>query len=166
MMEMGSELFESRFCDLECATFPHRAAVNSHKMIWVQTREYLLFWSQIVSLEFSACSGSVSCLVTKNLAEPFKGGEVDLGSWVLRVYPPWRRKRGGKNHFAASGGSSMHYTLGNQKAERMGLEAEVGYDLQRPLLSDLCYQLDPTDSKTRAPALDRIFKLMDSCGNI
>lgn len=60
----------------------------------------------------------------------------------------------------------MHYTLGNRKAEKMGLEAELGYDPQRPLLSDLCYQLDPTDSKNRAPAVEQIFKLMDSCGNI
>lgn len=50
----------------------------------------------------------------------------------------------------------LPYTLGNQKAERMGLEAGLGYDPQRPLVNDLCYQLDPTDSKDRAPAVDHL----------
>lgn len=40
--------------------------------------------------------------------------------------------------------ASLH--LGESGSKENGL----GYDLQRPLLSDLCYQLDTTDSKKQS----------------
>lgn len=51
-----------------------------------------------------------------------------------------------------------------RRAERMGLEEELGCHPQRPLLSDSCYQLDPTDCKNRAPAGDQVFKPMNHWG--